>query len=45
VPKHNSNLTDTDFGYFLAGLIEGDGWFNISLAKSIYHKTGYSVRL
>lgn len=27
VPKHKSNLTDTEFGYFLAGLIEGDGWF------------------
>lgn len=27
VPKHNSNITDNDFGYYLAGLIEGDGWF------------------
>ena len=27
VPKHKSNLTDEEFGYFLAGLIEGDGWF------------------
>jgi hypothetical protein len=27
VPKHKSNLTDNEFGYFLAGLIEGDGWF------------------
>ena len=27
VPKHNSELSDLDFGYFLAGLIEGDGWF------------------
>jgi hypothetical protein len=25
VPKHKSNLNDLDFGYFLAGLIEGDG--------------------
>ena len=25
VPLHKSNLSDTDFGYFLAGLIEGDG--------------------
>jgi hypothetical protein len=25
IPKHNSNLSDLDFGYFLAGLIEGDG--------------------
>jgi hypothetical protein len=27
VPKHRSNLTDNEFGYYLAGLIEGDGWF------------------
>ena len=27
VPTHKSNLTYDDFGYFLAGLIEGDGWF------------------
>lgn len=27
VPNHKSNLTDKEFGYFLAGLIEGDGWF------------------
>lgn len=26
-PKHNSNLNEDQFGYFLAGLIEGDGWF------------------
>jgi hypothetical protein len=25
ITKHNFNLTDLDFGYFLAGLIEGDG--------------------
>jgi hypothetical protein len=25
VNKHESNLNDNDFGYFLAGLIEGDG--------------------
>lgn len=27
VGRHKSNLTDDEFGYFLAGLIEGDGWF------------------
>ena len=27
VPNHKSNLTDDQLGYFLAGLIEGDGWF------------------
>ena len=26
VSKHKSYLTDTEFGYFLAGLIEGEGW-------------------
>lgn len=26
VPIHNSNLNDEEFGYFLSGLIEGDGW-------------------
>ena len=28
VPNHNTKLTDNEFGYFLAGLIEGDGWFD-----------------
>ena len=53
VPKHKSNLTETEFGYFLAGLIEGDGWFgtnelhiifaenDISLAYYIKSKIGY----
>lgn len=26
-PLHNSDPTDYEFGYFLAGLIESDGWF------------------
>jgi hypothetical protein len=25
VPNHKSNLTDDEFGWFLAGFIEGDG--------------------
>jgi hypothetical protein len=25
VPSHKSNLTDEELGYFLAGIIEGDG--------------------
>jgi hypothetical protein len=25
ITKHKSNLTDLEFGYFLAGIIEGDG--------------------
>lgn len=27
VPNHKSDLNNEDFAYFLAGLIEGDGWF------------------
>lgn len=27
LPKYKTNLTDEELGYFLAGLIEGDGWF------------------
>lgn len=53
VPIHKTNLNDNDFGYFLAGLIEGDGWFgtkelhiifsenDISLAYYIKKKIGY----
>jgi hypothetical protein len=53
VPNHNSILSDIDFGYFLAGLIEGDGWFgykqlhiilnekDISLAYYIKKRIGY----
>jgi hypothetical protein len=52
VPNKNI-LTDNDFGYFLAGLIEGDGWFgykqlyiifaeeDISLAYYIKKRIGY----
>lgn len=52
VPKRTF-LTDNDFGYFLAGLIEGDGWFgckqlyiifaeeDISLAYYIKKRIGY----
>ena len=28
VPKHNKPLTDNDFGHYLAGLIDGDGYFS-----------------
>jgi hypothetical protein len=53
VPKHKSNLTDNEFGWFLAGLIEGNGWFedkvihivfaeeDISLAYLIKKQIGY----
>ena len=53
VPNHKSRLTDTEFGYFLAGLIEGDGWFgkkqiqilfaenDVTLAYYIKKRIGY----
>lgn len=53
VKSHKSNLNDEDFGYFLAGLIEGDGWFgkkqlhvifaegDASLAYYIKKRIGY----
>jgi hypothetical protein len=28
VPKPKKNLNDDELGYFLAGLIEGNGWFD-----------------
>jgi hypothetical protein len=53
VPKHNSSLKDNEFGFFLAGLIEGKGEFgfnsltiefserNISLAYFIKKRIGF----
>ena len=53
VSKHKSNINDNDLGYFLAGLIEGDGWFgkkelhiifsdkDISLAYLIKNRIGH----
>ncbi len=53
VSKHKSNLTDNELGYFLAGLIEGDGWFgskelhiifsesDVQLAYFIKKRIGY----
>jgi len=35
IPKHKTPLSDTEFGYYLAGLIEGDGYLgkiNIQIA-------------
>ena len=37
VPNKNP-LTDNDFGYFLAGLIEGDGWFGYEQLYMIFSK-------
>jgi hypothetical protein len=53
VPNHKSNLNDDELGYFLAGLIEGNGWFgnkqlyiifaenDTSLAYYIKKRIGY----
>ena len=53
VGKHKSHLTDDEFGWFIAGLIEGDGWFghkelhiifaepDVSLAYYIKKRVGY----
>lgn len=53
IGKHRSSLTDEEFGYFLAGLIEGNGLFgekqlsiffaesDISLAYYIKKRTGF----
>jgi hypothetical protein len=43
VSKHNSNLTDLEFGYFLAGLIEGDGWFGLNQLHIIFSERDVSL--
>ena len=43
VPMHNSNLSDTDLGYFLAGLIEGDGWFGYKQLHIIFNEKDISL--
>ena len=43
VPKHISNLSDTDLGYFLAGLIEGDGWFGVKELHIIFNEKDISL--
>lgn len=43
VPKHKLNLTDDDFGYFLAGLIEGDGWFGKNELHIIFAENDISL--
>jgi hypothetical protein len=43
VPKHNPFSTDSDFGYFLAGLIEGDGWFGLNQLHIIFSDRDISL--
>jgi hypothetical protein len=41
--KHKSNLTNEELGYFLAGLIEGDGWFGKKQLHIIFHESDTSL--
>ena len=43
VPKHKSDFTDNEFGHFLAGLIEGDGWFGKRELQVIFSKVDTSL--
>jgi hypothetical protein len=41
--KYREALTDLDFGYFLAGLIEGDGWFGLNQLHIIFSERDISL--
>lgn len=43
LPIHNSNLNDKEFGYFLTGLIEGDGWFGKKELHIIFSENDTSL--
>jgi hypothetical protein len=43
LPKHIPFSTDSDFGYFLAGLIEGDGWFGLNQLHIIFSERDISL--
>ena len=43
VPVHKSNLNDDEFGYFLSGLIEGDGWFGKKQLHIIFSESDTSL--
>lgn len=43
VPKHKSDLTDKEFGHFLAGLIEGNGWFSKKELHIIFSEDDISL--
>jgi len=42
-PAKVANLTDNEFGYFLAGLIEGDGWFGKNELHIIFAENDISL--
>lgn len=41
--KIKNNLNDQDFGYFLAGLIEGDGWFGYKELHIVFHESDITL--
>lgn len=43
VPKHNSDFSDNELGHFLAGLIEGDGWFGKKELHIIFSENDISL--
>lgn len=43
VPKHVRPKSDDEFGYYLAGLIDGDGWFSKYGAHIIFHSLDVSL--
>ena len=42
-PIKVTNLKDNEFGYFLAGLIEGDGWFGDNVLHIIFAENDISL--
>jgi len=42
IPKHQKPLNDTEFGYYLAGLIDGDGHFNASSLSICFYSSDIS---
>ena len=43
LPNHKSNLNDDELGYFLANLIEGDGWFGNKQLHIIFAESDTSL--
>lgn len=43
VSNHKTNLTENEFGFFLAGLIEGDGWFGKKELHIIFAENDISL--
>jgi len=41
--KEKNNFNDEQFGYFLAGVIEGDGWFGYKNLHIIFHESDVSL--